>query len=333
MISAAVAAALTGVFSSCDSLIYDDLDPCDEGLRLRFVYDYNMEFANAFPSQVDCLTLLIYDSEGRYLATRTETAAALLSDENWRMDIDLDPGTYNLIAYGGMVEPEASFAFSPQPGAATPMENVDVYLPSSLITDPVGTRLHDLFYGALTVTVPENTMAYTEATVEMMKDTNNVRIVLQNVDGSPVDNADFDFTVTADNTRFNYLNEVIPTSTSTFYPWARGNETVTSYYSDSSDTDMNIQVAYVEFSLSRFVSAGQPHLTITRKSDGQTVISIPLASYLLLLKSQIYADMPSQEFLDRESRWNVVFFLSGGNWLRTQIIVNGWTVRINTTGL
>ena len=28
--------------ASCDAIIYDDLDPCDEGLRLRFVYDYNM---------------------------------------------------------------------------------------------------------------------------------------------------------------------------------------------------------------------------------------------------------------------------------------------------
>ncbi len=45
------------LFSSCES-IYEDLDPCPQGLRLRFVYDYNMEFANAFPSQVECLTVL-----------------------------------------------------------------------------------------------------------------------------------------------------------------------------------------------------------------------------------------------------------------------------------
>lgn len=42
---AIIAAAMT--VTSCDSLIYDDLDPC--GVKLRFVYDYNMLYANAFP--------------------------------------------------------------------------------------------------------------------------------------------------------------------------------------------------------------------------------------------------------------------------------------------
>ena len=36
------------VFSSCER-IYEDLDPCPHGVSLRFIYDYNMEYANAFP--------------------------------------------------------------------------------------------------------------------------------------------------------------------------------------------------------------------------------------------------------------------------------------------
>ena len=102
-------------FASCNSVFYDDLEPCDEGLRLRFVYDYNMEFANAFPSQVDCLTLLVYDKDGKYLATQTVTDPELLSDEDWRMTLDLTPGTYQLMAYGGMACSETSFAFDPLP--------------------------------------------------------------------------------------------------------------------------------------------------------------------------------------------------------------------------
>lgn len=34
--------------SSCER-IFEDLDPCLHGVSLRFVYDYNMEYANAFP--------------------------------------------------------------------------------------------------------------------------------------------------------------------------------------------------------------------------------------------------------------------------------------------
>ena len=42
IIPAAFAVAGMVSLASCDAIIYEDLDPCDEGLRLRLVYDYNM---------------------------------------------------------------------------------------------------------------------------------------------------------------------------------------------------------------------------------------------------------------------------------------------------
>lgn len=70
-------------------------------------------------------------------------------------------------------------------------------------------------------------------------------------------------------------------------------------------------------------------LTIKRRSDGREVLSIPLITYLQLLRSQEFADMAPQEFLDRESRWNLILFLHEGNWINTSIVINGWVVRIN----
>lgn len=310
---------------ACGSLIYDDLDPCDEGLRLRFVYDYNMEFANAFPSQVDCLTLLVYDESGNYICTRTETVKDLLSDENWRMVLDLPAGNYKLLAYGGMACDEASFAFGQTPSVQMNRNEMEVYLKPQLITRPTGTKLHDHFYGALEVNVPVNAGGYTEATVKMMKNTNNVRVVLQHMDGSTVDNSDFIFEITGDNTRFNHANAIIPTTTTTYCPWARGQAVA----GTDIDTGDKVEVAYAEISTSRFMTDGGCRLTITR-TDGTEVLSIPLIDYLLLLKSQEFATMKSQEFLDRESRWNLLFFLDRNNhWIQTQIVINGWVVRIN----
>lgn len=79
LIGAVLAALMTASFSSCES-IYEDLEACPHGVSLRFVYDYNMEFANAFPSKVDCLTLLVYDSEGNYVTTITEKAMLWLTN-------------------------------------------------------------------------------------------------------------------------------------------------------------------------------------------------------------------------------------------------------------
>lgn len=323
-------------FASCDSVIYDDLEPCDEGLRLRFVYYYNMEDANAFPSQVRCLTLLVYDNDGNYLQTRTETAEELLSDEDWRMKIDLPAGKYKLVAYGGMACDNASFAFNPQPGAGVPMKDVEVGLKPACITAPDGTRLHDLFFGALDVEVPDNASDYTDATVRMMKDTNNVRIILQHIDGSPVNDGDFTFRVTADNTLFDYKNDIIPTGNTTFCPWAHDNAyagLVAANPDDEYDEELQpVQVAYAEFSLSRFIYGANVALDITRNSDGSSVFSKPLnlLNCLLLLKSDYYSEMGPQEFLDRESRWNLIFLLDRDNyWISTTIVINGWIVRIN----
>ncbi len=325
-----IAAALIAAVSltACDSVIYDDLDPCPQGLVLRFVYDYNMEFANAFPSQVSCLTVNFYDAQGRYVTTRTETSS-VLADENWRMTVDLDPGQYTIIAYGGIQCDQASFAYTSTPSPSSTLTDLSLVLKPELLTQPLGQPLHHLFYGRLDIEVLESDTEYRQATVPMLKDTNNLRILLQNIDGTPVIDTDYNYTLTAKNTHLDWQNNLLPVPTVTYMPWARGQAEAGTI----DGTAPNL-LAYAEFSSSRFVDGSPLTLTITRASDGQTVLSIPLIRYLLLLKSQEFAQMGSQEFLDRESRWNLIFFLdSADHWINTSIIINDWVVRINDIDL
>lgn len=319
---ALLGAAAVLSFTSCDA-VNDDLDPCPHGVKLRFIYDYNMEFANAFPSQVKDLTVLFYDEEGNYVATR-EVDGPELGDENYRMTVDLEPGNYHIIAYGGLYSSEASFSFVTPP-ATTPYRDIQVRMNSDELTSPQGQDLYPLFYGTLEVTVEEKDMTYREYTVPMMKDTNNLRIILQQIDGDPLDYKDFEFRITDNNTLFAYNNDIIPTTPVTYYPWAEGNA------SPGEMPEGGIsQVCWAELSFSRLVTANKPMLIVTRRSDNLRIIEIPLENYLLLLRSEKFASMPNQEYLDRESRWSMIFFLDRNHlWLRTQIIINGWVVRIN----
>lgn len=312
-------------FSSCDRL-HEDLQPCPQGVRLRFVYDYNMEFANAFPSQVDCLTVLFYDSEGKYVARRANTTASDLSDEGWRMTVDLEPGDYTVIAYGGMEGAESSFSFTSDP-SETLMDQIRVRLKPECLTQPVGTRLHDLFYGNLAVSVEQTDLEYRDYTLHMIKDTNNLRVMLQQVNGTAIDEADFDFNVVDDNTLMGWDNEVIPTANVSYCPWTRGNVSPGELPDDGGPAS----VAYAEMSFPRLVTYNSPRLVITRRADGYKIVDIPLNNYLLMMKSEAYSSMSAQEFLDRESRWKMLFFLQGGRWLDTVIEINDWVVRINNT--
>lgn len=314
---------------SCNSVVYDYLDPCPQGVKLRFIYDYNMEFANAFPSQVDCLTLLVYDADGRYITSYNQSTDELLSDENWRLVLDLVPGDYIFEAWGGMECASSSFHFNAAP-ESQPLQSLQVGIDKDKLTFPKGTRLHPLFFGQLSMTVPENSMDYTEGTVEMKKDTNNFRLVLQSLDGYSTDGNDFIFTITDDNSLLNYDNGVIPQEPITYYAWTQGKESM-GILNDSSPW----YAGYAELSTSRLLENSNAVLKIYRRDPenpdqpGLEIVKLDLIWALQLLQSQEFAWMDLQQFLDRESRWDMVFFLDNGLWTDAYIQIGPWVVRLN----
>lgn len=330
MISQFVSVVLSAVLatvalSSCER-IFEDLDPCPHGVSLRFVYDYNMEFANAFPRQVDCLTLYIYDDKDNYVDTKIVTGTEL-QDEDYRMTLDLEKGNYHFVAYGGLVCDKSSFSLLQAPAAGSKRTDLRTAMDADCLTVPERRNLHDMFWGQLTLATAD---LYSEGTVKMMKNTNSIRIVLQHVDGTPVKADDFDFEIIDDNTLFNYDNDLLPNGDVTYIPWAKGQaQTGVSIIGPDQVVPQPVEVAYAELSISRLMTQSSPRLLVKRYEDGGTVIDFPLNNYLLLMRSDRYSKMGDQEYLDRESRWTLYFFLQAGIWLQTRIVVNDWVVRIN----
>lgn len=324
-IGAALGAALMiAALPACES-IYEDLQPCPHGVSLRFVYEYNMTDSNAFPREVDCLTLLIYDADDRYVATRTVTGPEL-RDENYRMTLDLEAGAYRFVAYGGLACERHSFAMTSVPAAGAAFSDLRVRMDPDCLTDPDRKRLHDLYWGMLRLSTAD---LYAEGTVEMMKNTNNIRIVLQQENGGVLSPDDFDFEITDDNTLFASDNDLIPAGKVTYTPWTTG-QAQTGVVIVGDDVVPEVaSVAYAELSTSRLMLKNDPRLIVRRHSDGGTIVDMPLKRYLLLLRSDRY-DMGDQEYLDRESDFVLFFFLRpDGSWINTRIVVNDWVVRIN----
>ena len=324
-----LAAPALAALSSCGS-VFDDLDPCPRGISLRFVYDYNMEKANAFPSQVGCLTLHIYDADGNFVATHTETTDAL-SDEGYRMTIDLPAGDYHAVAYGGIECQDASFAHNVPPVSGTRYTDIAMAIKPAHI----GTRLHDLFHGAIDFTVEEG-LDYSQATVRMMKDTNHFRIMLQHMSYDPVDGKDFEFKIVDDNTLFAHDNSLLDNGETTYTAWTVGQVStghvpaeIQGNKAHAADNPVEVKVGYAELSTSRLHLMRNPRLIIYSHEKQRNIVELPLNNYLTLSKSDA-DDMGDQEYLDRQSRWNMLFFLDRDHlWLKTNIVVNDWRVRIN----
>ena len=178
----------------------------------------------------------------------------------------------------------------------------------------------------------------------MIKDTNNFRIVLQQMNGEVISDKEFECYITDDNSYLNFNNDVISKGTVTYLPWVQGQAIVddSTWQDESLDQPGPVAAAYYELSTSRLIARPEginglnPNARLIVKSveKQREVINIPLIKYLMLYRSQLYDSMDEQEFLDRESEWTMAFFLDSNNrWVNAYIIVNDWVVRINDAEL
>ena len=352
-----------GLFS-CES-VYDDEQECLHGIALRFVYDYHMEpGANAFAANVDCINVFVFDEAGNYVTQFKETSDILRND-SYRMNLPLENGKYQLLIYGGTACEHSHFSLTPN-WASTPTAKKDellVTLPrnaqgeSNIQLHNIEERTGGLFYGTLEVELTDDDYqtTYREETVYLMNDVNDIQIFLQELE-SPyhVDIADYDIQIVDDNFVLDCNNKAVETRTreythSVYKPYVTENCITGAVKNPNADGAMleederrPVQVARAEFSTSRLLvdhlSTARLQITSSKDKDKngnpQMIVDIPLIEYLLLVRG--WGDTwikTDQEFLDRQSRWSMMFFLQHGYWVSARISVNAWIVRTNDADL
>lgn len=347
--------------SSCESIL-DEEPNCRLGIALNFVYDYHMEpGANAFTSNVDCVNVFVFDKNGNYVKQFTETTD-VLRNPNYRMEMPLDLGDYHLVVYGGTACEDASFELTPdfrsaESRSGSSKDDILVTLPlengiSEKQLHDIEARTGGLFYGTLDVTLTDQDYAveYREETVYLMKDTNTIQVILQELTTpNQINYEDYDFKIVDDNFVLDGYNNVVSVATDSYkpmyLPYLSENRMMgyvtpgnTNGQVVEEDDELRVQVASVEFSTSRllFEHIETARLIVTSRTetdaDGnfREIINIPLIKYLA--ETQSFGDRwikTTQEYLDRQSRWTMMFFLQRGAWVKARVSVNWWTVRIN----
>lgn len=321
-------ASLTG----CES-IFDDQSDCPRGVALRFVYDYNMERADAFPQQVDCITVYVYDRNGNFVMKQTETSDVLAA-EGYRMTLPLDAGTYEFIALGGTADNQSTFHVN-EPAGRAGDGSLAIRLPldAQRRSDAM---LHDLFYGNLAgvTLLPDD---YQEHTIYLIKDTNSIQVTLQEIDAPyTVDVDDYDFTIEADNDLLDSDNNTVSNG-GVFYRAHSLENRVAGFVDMAGNTvqedhTMNVQVATSEFSVSRLMTQNseKTYIVVRKKDSGDQLLRVPMIQYMTMLRHNSHSWIQNdQEFLDRQSTWSFIFFLQSGKWINTRVAVNNWILRFN----
>lgn len=311
---------LSGLFMSC-SAIYDDRDDCPEGLRIHFKYDYNMKYANAFAKEVTKVNLYVFDETGRFVKQQSEEGDSL-KNENYYMKLNLDPGKYQLIAWGGL--DDQSFNAPVLTAGTSRLEDLKVALKEAQTSK---TDLHFLFHGFNTSdSLLDYNGDYQQYMIPMVKNTNRIRIILQEISGEKVDADAYRFEIVDDNSLMTYNNTVLSNGNTVYTPYTKGQSTV--------GDDPAVTVAYAEISTARLIAGHNTRLRVFRNADNTTVLDIPLIDYLMLTEMEGHKSaMTAQEYLDRQDEYSIVLFLNNLSWWNIKVIVNGWTVRLNETGI
>lgn len=302
--------------ASCGT-ITEELPPCEN--YVRFCYDRNILFVDAFPTQVKRVHLYVFDSAGKFVTMLTDERSSF--GDNYRVALPALPdGDYRLVAWAGLYDRSYECRTVLEPGASTP-DDVCVKMRRETDCTQSG-ELDALWHGEARVSVSDD-RSHTE-TIRLTKNTNRFRIIVQGETDLALRKGDLDFTVTDRNGHLSHDNTLLDDDLISYKP----------YYQEDADLSGNAKAAggvsavVAELNTLRLMEDADARLTVTHKS-GERLIDIDLIRYLLLTKMEGH-DMPAQEYLDRQDEYVMIFFLNKdalGNYMLMYVKVNGWTVR------
>lgn len=329
-----LAMTLGSAVVSCDSILDEEDVDCSVEYRVKFKYDYNMKYADAFANEVSSVTLYAFDDNGKLAFQKTEEGD-LLKSKDYYMTLDVDPGDYRLITWAGRLDEEASFSVPLLTEGVSTYEELKcrmdrAYSRAADGSAYIDTELTALWHGE----VPKQNFASRAALIQtaevsLVKNTNKIRVILQQMEGTDINVENFEFTITDDNGYMNYDNMLLDDELLTYYPYYHADGSTA--YGDDIEVEEGdgISVAIAQLTVGRLVADQNPVLRITNRETGEEVLKVRLIPLLSLTEAEGH-DMSLQEYLDRQDEYSLVFFLDEGmHWINTQIVINDWIVRFN----
>ena len=336
-----------GAITACDSVLEFDEGDCSIAYGIIFKYDYNIKQVDAFAQEVKNITLYAFDHNNNLVAMKAESGD-MLSTGEYAMSMDIDPEKYHLIAWAGL--DDESFAvplLTPGKSNITDLNvktirnSVDVTAnPSKSEGDKVKfivkRELSSLWHGEFKKgsSTRNGRKRFTE--VSLLKNTNNIRIALVQVkqnENTPITRAinkdELKFNIYDDNGFMNYDNTLLDDDMLTYKPFMTEQRTVTTRAFSVVDTEYPAVIA--ELSVARLMKDKNPELSIIDTKTNKSILKTgDLIGYLNLLRIEKYADMPLQEYLDREDNYSMLVFVDESlTLINTVIEINDWVIQLN----
>lgn len=326
-------------FSSCsDSWLYEDEGDCSVYYRVKFCYDMNLKWADAFANEVTSVHLYAFDRSGVLVWQKEEKIEESMA-KDYSMLLDLPAGDYRLLAWCGLKndgEHEESFSVPETTPGVTRIEQLQCSLTrqrdeSGAYSD---TRLYRLYHGTLDVTLPsDDDGGIYDYTIYLTKNTNHIRVMLHHLSGEDVDVNQFTFCIDDENGVMGSDNELVDDENINYRPWKLQNGVAgLDRDEEPSRAVISSKGAIADLTVGRMCEPRREKMMLTiNNTAGEKVARIPVIDYALLAKEYYEEEyghkMTDQEFLDREDEYVLTLFLDENNkWISSQILIHSWCI-------
>lgn len=191
--------ALGIIFASCDTLIYDNLEDCPQGVYVKFFSMTPCDTDSSFIGDVSSLTLFAFDKNDKLVITTTKTDVTLSRD--YDILVPVSNGEFSFIAWAGLNDDFTLGTFTP--GTTTKQ---DVMMTLKTAADKAanidGTKVWQ-GQNSGTVYLPEPSewaSVYEYTAVNLHEVTNRINLIIDfDPDFLPVTTDDLEVTLTSDN--------------------------------------------------------------------------------------------------------------------------------------
>lgn len=329
--------------SSCDNWLYEEEGDCSVYYRLKFRYDMNLKWADAFANEVTSIHLYAFDKSG-VLAWQKAEQIVPGTAENYSMLLDLPAGDYKLLAWCGLQndgEQDESFSVPEARVGETRMEQLQCALNRQ--HDESGAysneHLYRLFHGVLDVSllVNDDGGSY-EYIMSLIKNTNHIRVILQHLSGVDVNKDDFIFRIDDENGLMAYDNELLEDENINYRPWDVQNVEA-GIGMDGNRAVSNVKGLVADFTVGRLIETHRKKMILAIDTkDGKKVARIPVMDYALMGKEYYEKEyrypMNERQFLDRLDECVMTLFLDeNNNWVSSVIQILSWRVVLSNVDI
>lgn len=309
----------------------------DSGINLRFRYTYNIKESDAFGYEVGEICVWIFDSDDIFVYEYIDDGGDRIIN-GFNMYIPSLPlGDYTFVAWANSAEigdEYSKYKYSDMVQGVSTLTDLTARLLRE-DTNNYDKRLNGSLNGMAQATVVSEEQA---VTIDMLKCTNTMRIILMPYrPEQQLDVDDYEFLIKGRNGWLSYDASLYCEDPLTYLPYyaetLRG-EQVRSLSVRNAENGVIDNAAVAEINISRLFYELAPRFVIKDRKSDKTLMDINLTWFLSLQAiGERKAEWSDQEYLDRQDRYAITFFIDNDVFMLNQIIVNGWVVSLEDNEL